>query len=156
MAKNYAAGDPVGNNQMRIANAPAPYKAIATNGNTNQVASSVITLTDNTTAIEIGTTGAGGAVMRWVPITETAAVVPAGSVVSISSVGATYPANFDHEIPANAVRRFVVPIETAAGTQYGSVQGANREYGLFRRVAIISTGGISSVLLTEYGSSNSY
>lgn len=160
MSKNYAAGPPMGDNQVPLQGVPAPYKAIASNGNVNQAASSVITLTENTTAIEIGTMGAAGALMRWIPVTETAAVSPFASVVGVSSVGATYAANFDHEIAANTVRRFVVPIESAANTTFGatitSVQGQNREYGLFRRVAIISAGGISSVLLTEYSKSNSY
>lgn len=145
MAKNYAAGDAVGNNQMRIDGAHAPYKAIARYVNENNTASSVITLTQNTTAIEIGT-GGTPAVMEWVGQADTVA-----SVIAIA--GAT--ANFDHEIPANTVRRFVVPIETAGGTDYGSVQGANREYGLYQRVAV-KTQGIASVFVTEYGSSNSY
>jgi hypothetical protein len=153
--KNYAAGTPVGDNGVPLFNSPAPFKAIAVNGNTNLTASSVITLTQNTTAIEIGTAGAGGALLKWISTSDTGA-----SVVGISSVGATYAPNFDHEIPANTVRRFVVPIESAVNTTFGatitSVQGQNREYGLFRRVAVISAGGISSVLLTEYSKSNSY
>lgn len=153
--KNYAAGTPVGMNQIPLYQSPAPYKAINLNGNVNQAASSVITLTENTTAIEIATGGTGGAVMKWISISDTNA-----SVVTISSVGATNAPNFDHAIPASTVRRFVVPIETGANTTFGatvtSVQGANRELGLFRRVAIISAGGISSVLVTEYASSNSY
>lgn len=146
MAENYARGDAVGNNQMRIGGgAPAPVKAIARYVSENATASSVISLSQNTTAIEIAT-GGTPAVMAWVLQADTTA-----SVIAIA--GAT--SNFDHEIAANTVRRFVVPIETAGGTQYGSVQGANREYGLFQRVAI-KTQGIASVLVTEYGSSNSY
>jgi hypothetical protein len=142
--KNYAAGDPVGNNQQPIRQAPAPYKAIARYAVDTTAASSVISLSENTTAIEIGTGGAG-VVMRWVATSDTQA-----SVVGIN--GAT--SNFDHLIPANTVRRFVVPIETAVSSN-GSVQGANRENGLYQRVAV-KPQGTGSVLVAEYGSSNAY
>lgn len=145
MAKNYAAGTPVGNNVVPLFNSPAPYKAVARYVDENGTTSSVISLTQDTTAVEIAT-GGTAAVMRWVLAADTQA-----SVVAIA--GAT--ANFDHEIPANAFRRFVVPIEVQQSQGYSSVQGANRENGLFQRVAI-KTQGIGSVLLTEYGSSNSY
>lgn len=122
---------------------PAPYKAISRYLDENGAASSVISLTHDTTAIEIAAQG-NPVVMRWVATTDTQA-----SVVAIA--GST--ANFDHVIPANTVRRFVVPIEVGTGTS--SVQGANREYGLYQRVAY-ATQGIASVALTEYGKSNSY
>lgn len=144
---NYSKSTPITKNgaAFRGVDAPANYPALAQNGNTNQLASSVVTLTQDTTAIEIATGGAGGALLKWIATTDTV-----GSVYSISSVGATFPANFDHAIPAATVRRFVVPVESMPATGYGSVQGANRENGLYRRVAIVSGGGISSVLLTEY------
>lgn len=149
MAKNYAAGMPVGDNQMPISqNTPAPYKAIATYLDENGAASSVITLTQNTTAIEVGTQGTA-ALIRWIAVGDAEA-----SVFGNASV-----MNFDHFIPPNSVRRFVVPIETSTNTTVGatitSVQGQNREYGLFRRVAW-ATQGIASIALTEYSKSNSY
>lgn len=146
MSKNYAAGGAIGNNNQPVdASHPAPVKAIARYVYENGVASSVLTLTQNTTAIEVAT-GATPAVMRWVATSDTEA-----SVVAIA--GAT--ANFDHEVPANAVRRFVVPIESAPNQGYSSMQGTNRAEGLYQRVAIKSQ-GVGSVLTTEYGSSNSY
>jgi len=135
----------MGNNQMPIYGSPAPYKAVKQYVNENATASSVITLTQDTTAIEIGV-GGTPAVMRWVTTADTQA-----SIIAVA--GAT--ANFDHIIPANTVRRFVVPIEAQVAQGYSSVQGANRENGLYQRVAI-KTQGIASVLLSEYGSSNSY
>lgn len=148
---NYARGVAVGNNQMPASyDAPPPVKSLAITGNTNQAASSVITLTQNTTAIEVAALGAGGAMLRWIAIADTEA-----SVVGVSSVGATYAPNFDHAIPAATVRRFVVPVESFVATGYASTQGVNRLEGLFRRVAVIA-GGASSVVVTEYGSSNSY
>lgn len=155
MTTNYSKGQPVGNNGVPQFNAPPPVRAVASNGNTNLAASSVISLSADTTAIEISTQGAGGAVMKWIATADTV-----GSVYSISSVGATFPANFDHSIPEDAVRRFVVPVEAfpTGKFYYGSPStvaftsqiGANTENGLFRRVAIVSAGGVSSVLVTEY------
>lgn len=154
MATNYAAGTPVGGNQMPIYGSPAAFKAVARYVNENGTTSSVITLSDNTTAIEVAT-GATAAVLRWVPATETAAVSPFGSVIAIA--GAT--ANFDHEIPANSFRRFVLPMESGVNTTVGanntSVVGQRVEYGLYARVAV-KTQGIGSVLVSEYGNSNTY
>ncbi len=146
MAKDYAAGHPMGNNQYPIINAPAPYEAIAQYVNENATASSVLSLSDNTTAIEIGT-GGTAAVMRWVSSSDTQA-----SVVAIA--GAT--ANFDHLIPANTYRRFVLPIEVQNNSQgYSSQVGQRVAFGLYGRVAV-KTQGVGSVLLSEFGSSNSY
>jgi hypothetical protein len=139
----YAKRQAVDVNGAPMVNLPSPFPAIARNANTNQAASSVITLTDNTTMVEVAAQGTGGAVVRWVPATETAAVAPAGSVIAAGA-----GLNFDHVIPAAQVRRFVVPIENVV-TQY-SVVGANVQNGLYKRLAVISTAGTSSVLVTEY------
>ena len=142
--KNYAAGQPVGNNQMLFnIQTPAPFKAIAQYYAENGVTSSVITLTQNTTAIEIAA-GQSAVLMRWVYVAD--AATAATSVLST---------NCDHVIPANEVRRFVVPIEVNNAQGYGSMVGANIENGLFRRVAYKNT-SIGSVMASEYGSSNSY
>lgn len=144
--KNYAAGTPVGNNTVPIFGSPAPFKAIAQYVNENATASSVVTLSDNTTLLEVGT-GAAAAVLRWVTAGDTQA-----SVVAIA--GAT--ANFDHLIPPNTIRRFVLPIEVINNAQgYSSMVGQRVAYGLFARVAV-KTQGIGSVLLSEFGTSNSY
>lgn len=154
MAQNYAAGTPVGGNHTPLFGSPAAYKAVEQYTYENAVASSVISLTDNTTAIEVTAVGVP-AFVRFVPASETAAVSPFGSV--ISAAGAT--ANYDFVVPANTVRRLVVPIETSANTTVGatatSVVGQRVEYGLFARVAIKGS-GVSSVLVAEYGNSNSY
>ncbi len=140
---NYSKGKPMGNNGIPHFDSPPAFKALAVNGITNATTSSVITLTQDTTAIEVATQGVGGAVIKWITTGDTS-----GSVFSISSVGATNPPNFDHEIPAATVRRFVVPIETFV-QQNSSVQGVNRAQGLYQRVAIAGA-GISSVMVTEY------
>ncbi len=152
MSLNYSKGQPVGDNQVPQFLSPAPVKAIAIKGTTNQVASSVITLTENTTAIEVAAQGAGGVLIRWIAVADTNP-----SVFGITSVGATNAPNFDHAVTANTVRRFVVPIESQNNSQgYSSMVGDNRSNGLYQRVAVVSSGGISSVIVTEYGKSNSY
>lgn len=101
------------------------------------VASSVITLTDNTTSLEVGAIGGGGVLLRWVPVTDTTASVTT--------------ANFDHFIPANSYRRFVVPIDTTDTPAPNSVVGVNVQLGLYNRVAWINaTATSSSVYGTEY------
>lgn len=149
MSQNYAAGAPQGDRGPFLgALSVAPLKAIASYADENGLASSVITLTHNTTAIEVSTQ-TQPALIRWIATSDTE-----GSVFGNASV-----MNFDHVIPPNTVRRFVVPVESGVNTTFGatitSVQGQNREYGLFRRVAYGTT-AIASVFLAEYGKSNSY
>lgn len=136
---NYAEALPRDRGLQTMQEYPAPVLALARQSTENATASSVITLTQDTTAIELGATG-GAAVLKWVATSDTGA-----SVISIA--GGT--ANFDHLVPSGTVRRFVVPIESNPATGYGSLQGANREYGLYRRVAYKSV-GIASVMLSEY------
>jgi hypothetical protein len=128
--------------QEAMQNYPSPKKALARYASENSSASSVISVSHDTTAIEIAAVG-GAAVVRWVPVTETAGVAPAASVIS-----AFTGSNFDHVISTGEVRRFAIPIETMFNA-VGSVVGANRANGLYQRVAIKAV-GISSVLLTEY------
>ena len=123
----------------------ASVKAIYASENAS--ASSVITLTEDTTVIEIaviaGTSSIiSGGVMRWVTSV-------AGSNASTSVISAAGTANFDHVIGNNTVAKFAVPIERQDTNAFASVQGANRANGLYRRVAIKSI-GVTSVLLTEY------
>ena len=116
---------------------PSPKLALQIYAPENSSASSVISVSHNTTALEIAAVG-GAAVMKWITTGNTNP-----SVISIA--GST--ANFDHVIPTGTVRRFVIPIES--NPQTGSVQGINREIGLYQRVAIKSI-GIASVLLAEF------
>jgi hypothetical protein len=150
MALNYAAGTPVGGNQVPLYGSPAPFKSVQEFYSENAVASSVVTLTQNTTAIEIAA-GATPVIMRWVSVAD--GTGPNSSVIAKPSP------NFDHVIPANTVRRFVVPIESGVNQTVGetttSVVGQNREYGLYRRVAY-KTQANASVYVAEYGNSNSY
>lgn len=139
---NWGKPIPIDKQGTAMTNFPAPFKAQARNSNTNIILSSLITLTDNTTQVEVGTSGAQGVVIRWIPSTETAGVSPFGSVIS-SGVGA----NFDHYVPANTLRTFVIPKE---GVGTSSIVGANIMNGLFNRMAVNAAGGASSVLLAEF------
>ena len=106
----------------------------------NAAVSSVITLTPDTTSLEITTVGAlpTAGVMRWVRVAD--------SQASIISAAGT--ANFAHVIPNNTVRRFAVPIEVMYQAP-SSMVGANIINGLYRRVAIKSI-GVASVIINEY------
>lgn len=138
----------MGNNQYPITNAAAPVKAIVTTSSENATVSSVITLGDNTTAIEIAAQGAP-VVMRWVFATD-------GTGAQTSVISAAGTANFDHFIASGAFRRFVLPIEVINNAQgYSSMVGQRVANGLFARLAY-KTQGAGSVLVTEYGNSNSY
>jgi hypothetical protein len=121
---------------------PAPFLSQEQYNSANAVNSSVISLTPNTSTIEVGTVGGQGAVIRWIPLTETAGVSPYASVIS-SGLGS----NFDHFIPAGTLRRFVLPKETG-GAPTGQVGSVN---GLYQRIAIMNAGiTASSVLLSEF------
>ncbi len=151
-SQNYARGVPMGNNQMPFQGngTPPAIKAIKSTGTENGTASSMFGLTQDTTAIEIATGGVPAA-FKWVTAANAGASVAATSVIAVA--GAT--ANYDHIIPANTYRRFVVPIEVNNPQGYSSMVGANIENGLFRWIAWKSL-GIGSVFSSEYGSSNSY
>lgn len=141
MTTNYAAGLPRDENGNDMQEYPAPFKANARYGTNNATVSSVISLNDNTTVIEVSAVGSPVAV-RWVPASETAAVSPFASVIT---TGVT--ANFDYTVAKDTVRRFVSPIETQ-GVQ--SIVGIGVQAGTFRRVAISSAGAVSSVLVSEF------
>ena len=147
MSQNYAVPQPHDKNGAELAGYPSPVKALARYA-TEAVASSVISLTDGTTVVEIAAVGGAGIMMRWVPSTETAATTPFASVIA-SGLGV---ANWDHVIAPLTVRRFVVPIEKVPNPQ--SVMGANGSNGLYNRIAWISTvgtvAGRASVFGTEY------
>jgi len=117
---------------------PSALKAKARYTNENNTASSVITVSQDTVQLEVAAVGQAAAI-RWIATSDTEA-----SIITIA--GAT--SNYDHVIPASTVRRFVIPIESQ-GLGQGSMVGVNRLNGLYRRVAIKSS-GIGSVLVAEY------
>lgn len=122
-----------------VQDSPSPYVAIKTDFSENNAVSSLITLNDNCTIIEVttgGIAGLGNAAIRWIPAANTNPSV-------ISTAGT---ANFDHAIGAGMTRRFVVPEETIGSA---SIVGANKQNGLYNRVAIKNF-GVGSVMTTQY------
>lgn len=133
MSLLYAARLPIDASGQPMQEYPAPFVALEEDVSENNTASSVITLTDSTTVIEVAAVGAPAA-FKWIATGNTNP--------SVITVAAT--ADFDHLIPSGVVRRFVVPIERQGIT---SVVGANKRNGLYNRVAII---GAASVFTTQY------
>lgn len=154
MSTNYAKGKPMGNNQIPFFDSPPAVAAIgATVKDAATTTSSILILGPNTTAIEVTPAG-GPAFIKWL----TGAIVDSSVAgTSVISTGAT--ANYDHAIPANVLRRFVVPIFSGANVTVGatatSFVGANVENGLYSHVAYIGT-ATSVISINRYGSSNSY
>lgn len=151
MAKNYAMGSPMGNNQVNFTTeAPPAIKAItAFNRDSLSPVSSITVLTADTTAIEVVAAG-GTAFIAWMSQSLVDSSVAGTSLLASGAV------NYDHAIPAGETRRFVVPIATQNNSQgYSSQVGANVANGLYRNVA--TRGTLTSILsITQYGSSNSY
>lgn len=135
MATNYAPKLPRDSTGEPMQEYPSAKTANVTHASDNNATSSLITLNDNTTAVEIAAVGAG-AVVKWIATTNT----------NPSVISAAGTANFDHVIAPNTVRRFVVPIETIG---VSSIVGANKQNGLYNRMAVKSVGA-ASVLSTEY------
>lgn len=140
---NWAKPNAIDQGGGTIQNAPAPFKANAQYNSENAVASSVINLHPMTSRIEVGALAGAGVVIRWVPVTETAAAAGAKASVIASGLGA----NFDHWVPPGTYREFVVPKETggAPAGQVGSI------YGLYQRVAWINkSASPSSIVASEF------
>lgn len=136
MSQNYAKDLPKDKNSFLIPDSPPPYVANEQYTFENGSVSSVITLTDATTLLQVMAVGTP-AVVRWVASTDTQ-----GSV--ISGPGST--ANYDAIIPVGMVRNLAVPIERI-GTS--SIVGAGVQAGTYRRVAWKNT-GIGSIMAVEY------
>lgn len=141
---NYAKNCPRDTGGEALHNYPAPVVSQARYTKANGVASSVISFAQNTTQIEVGAFGGQGAVIRWVPLTETAA---ASSVFWASVISSGAGANFDHYVPPSQWRQFVIPKETQG--QYAGGSGSIN--GLYGRVAIVNAGiTASSILVSEF------
>lgn len=141
MSTNYAKQLPRDKSGELMQEYYPPFKALAQNMRNNLTVSSVFTLNDSTSVVEIAANGSPVA-MRWVPVTETAGTSPFASV--ITTIGTE---NFDHIIAKDTVKQFVVPIETQ-GTS--SVVGINKQAGLYNRIAVMSGAAVSSVMVSEF------
>ncbi len=141
MSKSYAKELPRDKNTEAMQEYYPAYKAVAQNMRNNLTVSSVFTLSDNTSIVEVAAIGASVAI-RWVPVTETSAVSPFASVITL--IGTE---NYDHIVAKDTVKQFVVPIETQ-GTS--SIVGVNKQAGLYNRIAVMGSAAVSSVLLAEF------
>lgn len=126
---------PTDNNAVPMQEFAAPYLSLKTDNSENNTVSSLITLTDNTSIIEVQAIG-GAAAIKWIATGNT----------NPSVITAAGTANFDHIIPANYYRRFAVPQENQG---VNSIVGINKQAGLYNRVAV-KTVGVASVATTQY------
>jgi len=120
-----------------------PYPALKVDFSENNNVSSLITLTDNTTSIEIHVSG--GAVgltagYRWITASTIAGL---GNTSVITAAGT---ANFDGVVPASWYRRLPVPQATIG---VNSIVGLNKQSGLYNAVAV-KTMGIASTATVQY------
>ena len=138
---NYARELPLDKNNYPASLVP-PKKSSQSQGG-NPVASSVLTLSANTTVVNVmavgGNNGNAGIIGRW----STAAEVTSGA----SSVTST---NFDIQVNSGQTLSFVVPIATS-GTGTQSVQGINPQLGLYPVLTLkAATATACSVFTAEY------
>ncbi len=141
MSQNYAKVQPMDQGNGKMVNYDPAYKALARYGTNNAIVSSVITLTDDTTIVEIAAVNVPVGI-RWVPSTETAAVTPFASVITTGT-----GMNYDHLVAKDTTRQFVVPQERQG---VGSVVGINVQAGLYKRIAVIAGASVSSILVAEF------
>lgn len=137
MANNYASRIPLDESNNPMQEFATPFPAIATTVAVANI-SSVVTLNNNTTTIEVMASPLSAAI-KWI------AVGAAQTSVIASSLGTS---NFDHIVPAGTVRRFVIPRETQgiAGPAL-----ANSVHGLYQRLAVVPiNSAVSSILVTEF------
>ena len=139
--KNYAKGKPLGNNQVPFYDSPPAETALATTVRDSAATSSILALTEDTTAVEVTATG-GTAFVKWLTQTTVDSSVAGTSVISTPGT-----ANFDHAVPADTVRRLVIPIAQGNYSRgAGSMVGANVENGLYSHIAYR---GVASVAVIE-------
>lgn len=145
--KNYSPVLPRDKSGDQKQNYVPPYVALASSNRENASASSILLLTHDTTEIEVMVVGSAsfvGVAGKWISRANLDA-----SVASTSVISAFGTENFDFLIPAGTAKRFVVPISTFSQTA-GSIQGVNRENGLFPAVAFKTTVGNASVLTAQF------
>jgi hypothetical protein len=132
MASNYPHITPKDQSGETMQGYPAATVALQRTTAIPPVASSVISLSDGTTIIEVAALN-GAVALKW----------GSGSVIAVA--GAT--ANYDHIVPINTTRRFVVPIQKVP--DHNSVMGVNGANGLYNTLAVITMSSTLSAI-SEY------
>lgn len=126
---------PVDKNGSPWQNTPPLSVALQTFSSENATVSSVLNFTDQTTALEVMTGAAGGA-LKWITAGNT----------NPSVVTAAGTSNYDVLMPPNSVRKLAIPQETQG---VNSIVGQGVQAGLYRKVAW-KTFGIGSIMSAEY------
>lgn len=139
--RNYATNIPRDKDGAELHHSPPANTALVSTNKENASASSILLLGHDTTMLEVAAVNQHVA-MKWL----TQATVDS-SVAGTSVITAAGSSNWDNIIQTNTVRRFVVPVATNPET--GSVQGINRELGLYPAVAFKTTAGNGSVLTAQ-------
>jgi len=140
--RNYSPNIPRDKDGAELHELPPAKTALTSTNKENAAVSSILLLGHNTTLLEVAAVNQHVA-MKWF----TQAVVDS-SVAGTSVLTAAGSENWDHMVQVNTVRRFVVPIAT--NPQTGSVQGINRELGLYPAVAYKTFAGNGSVLTAQF------
>lgn len=150
MPNNYAPGTPVDKfGSPKDGYAPAKI-ALTAQTRENASASSILLLTHDTTELHVAVVGSingafgAGVAGKWL----TQATVDS-SVAGTSVITAVNTANFDFVVQAGETKKFVVPVATFKQSS-GSIQGINRELGLYPAVAFKMLAGSGSVLTMEF------
>ena len=120
-----------------------PYPPLKVDYSENNNVSSLITLNDNTTSLEIHVSGGSvglTAGYKWISASTIAGL---GNTSVITTAGT---ANFDGMVPASWFRRVPVPQATIG---VNSVVGLNKQAGLYPAVAVKSM-GIASVATLQF------
>ena len=139
--QNVASPQPVDRygNQVRPEQAGA-VPAIQTNVS-GALLSSIIALDGRATVLEV-TTGNGPAGIKWW-----------GSVIGVNPNPSMTAANFDNAIPANSVRRFVIPQSVIGIASSGSIVGGyGAQNGLYTQVTVIPLQALpaTSVFVSQF------
>lgn len=147
---NYAPITPADKGNYPKTGYPPAKIALAANTQENATTSSILLLTHDTTELEIAVVGSingafgAGIAGKWLTQAVVDSSVAGTSVITGVNVG-----NYDFVVQAGALRRFVVPIATFKQSS-GSIQGVNREYGLYPAVALKMLAGSGSVLTMQF------
>ena len=115
-----------------------PKVAVAVNSSENNTVSSLITLNDNATTLEIHATGTA-AVGRWIT----------ASLGNPSVISSALSYNADFAVPSNYFRRVAIPIEVMPTPSNMSGGGSLSRNGLYGRLAVKSVGA-GSVTTIQY------
>lgn len=143
MSNQYSPTLPKGKSSEVKQNYPPALTALASTTKENASASSILLIGHDTTEIEVAAVNQGIA-GKWIPQANMDASVAATSVITDAG-----SANFDFVVSKDTIRRLVIPVSTG-NTNPQSVQGINRELGLYPAIAYKTLAGNGSVLTAEF------